>query len=1058
MGLPDFSTKKPVTTVMIFCGVLLFGLISLSKLPQELFPPIKYPQLTVFTGYANAAPEEVETLLTRPIEEAVGTVSGLKAIKSISKEGVSLVIAEFDWDQNMDFASLRTREKVDLVKARLPRDATEPLVVPFNPFELPIMTISVTGDRSPLKLRQIATNIVKEELEKIDGVASASVEGGLEREIVVEVNQSKLQTYDVSVLNVSDAITNANLNYPAGTIKESFYEYLIRTLGEFQDVKEIEEVVVKSHTDEQDRDAMMPYEVKSHKRTISEESNLVLIRDVAEVNDVFKERSSYSRYNGDENVSLSIQKQAQANTMQVINRIMGSFGRVQKLLPGDVKLEVIYDQSIYIRDAINGVFEAGVQGMCLAFLVLYVFLRNIKASFIVTLSVPISVFIVFNFMHFGHLSINMMSLGGLSLGVGMLVDNAIVVIENIFRHREMGKPPMEAAVSGTEEVSNAIVASTLTTIAVFLPMVFVVGVAGQLFKELSFTVTFSLIGSLWVALTLIPLLSCKLGGNEREAKKTAQAFVGGKVWKKVLEKYEKLLRRFLKRKGIGLFIVFLIFLSSLLLVQYLEKELMPKTDQGQFIVKIDMPTGTKLTETNKVVYKIEEYLSQQEIVDSVSSIVGSTKGSSAKDVVSRLGSHQGMIIVNLAEKREVKTVDFVQETKQVFLKDKSMQEVKIEFNLQSGVLSGAFGGGGKPITIEIKGEKLEVMEEIVKKIELNLEKIDGIFGIEDDVPEASPEIRINIDKEKASLYNISVVDLARMAQMVLRGFIPSRFKEKGQEIDIRVRLREEDRDQYSKLYRIRFNSPNGGMVPLGTVADFEKGKGPSEIKRLGQERTIMIAADIVGQKKTDVIISVEKMIEKMRFASGYRAKLAGESEEMKKSFNSLRFALILSIVIVYMIMAAQFESLTQPLIILFTVPLSLIGVMVALFVTNTSISVVALLGVIMLGGIVVNNGIVLIDYTNILMADGKKVLDAVIEASIARLRPIIMTALTTVLGLFPMALAMGRGAELRAPMAISVMGGLLASTFLTLVVIPSIFMLEHEIRTNISGFIKKRKM
>ncbi|MGD2278903.1 MAG: efflux RND transporter permease subunit, partial [Candidatus Omnitrophota bacterium] len=778
MGLPEFSTKKPVTTVMIFAGVILFGLISLLKIPQELFPPITYPQLTVFTGYANAAPEEVETLLTKPIEEAVGTVSGIKGIQSISKEGISIVMGEFDWDQNMDFASLRTREKVDLVKARLPRDATEPLVVPFNPFEMPIMTISVTGNRTPVQLRKIAVDTIKEELEKINGVASASVEGGLEREILVEVNQGKLNDHRVSITEVSDAITNANLNYPAGTIKESFYEYLIRTLGEFQDVKEVETVVVKSSAGEDER--AIPFEEKLARREISPEANIVLVKDVAKVLDTFKERSSYSRFNADENVSVSIQKQAQMNTIQVIDNVRRAFPRLQKLLPDDIQLKVIYDQSIFIRDAINGVRDAAMQGGILAFLVLYVFLRNFKASAIVTLSIPISIMVVFTLMYFGGLSINMMSLGGLALGVGMLVDNAIVVIENIFRHRELGETPVAAATGGAAEVSNAIVASTLTTIAVFLPMVFVVGIAGQLFKELAFTVTFSLIGSLWVALTIIPLLSCKLGGGEKEVAKTAEALTGGEMWKKVLQRYEVFLRYFLDRKSIGLLIVLGIFISSLFIFGALEKELMPKTDQGQFIVKLEMPVGTRVKETNRIALKVENKLLGLPHVDSVSTVVGSTRGESAKDIVKRMGAHQGQLIVNLKERRRVTTPEVVTELQEHF-KGSGYHPAKIDVTLQQGVITGAFGAGAKPIVIEIKGDSLDVMENIANQIREGLSGIKGIMAIEDDVPKPSPEVRISVDKDKASLFNLSVVDLARAAQMILRGYIPSRFKEKGYE-------------------------------------------------------------------------------------------------------------------------------------------------------------------------------------------------------------------------------------------------------------------------------------
>lgn len=1054
MGLPSFSTEKPVTTIMIFLGVVLFGVISLAKLPQELFPPIAYPQLTVFTGYANAAPEEVETLLTRPVEEAVGTVSGLQRVSSVSREGISLVIAEFGWDQNMDFASLRTREKVDLMKARLPRDATEPLVVPFNPFELPVMTISVTGDRSPVRLRQIANDIIKQELEKIDGVASASVEGGLEREILVNVDQGKLLAYDVPIIDVSDAITDSNLNYPAGTIKETFYEYLIRTLGEFKDVREIEEAVIKNYR--QNDDQHLTFDEQLLQREISRGANIVQVKDVASVEDTVKERSSYSRFNGMENISVSIQKQAQVNTMHVIQNLRGSFSRLEDMLPPDIQMDVIYDQSVFISDAINGVRDAAFQGGILAFFVLLFFLGSFRAAFIVTLSIPISIMVVFTFMYFGGISINMMSLGGLALGVGMLVDNAVVVIENIFRHKQLGAGALKAAREGTQEVSAAISASTLTTIAVFMPMIFVVGVAGQLFKELAFTVTFSLIASLWVALTLIPLLSSKMPEKKSKDKKV-QPKKKGEKWDNMLKGYGKALKGFLAHKGLGLFVVGIIFVLSLSLFGVLEKELMPRTDEGQFIIRMDMPVGTKLEVTNQKVSIAEEVIVGKDDVESVSTVVGSTRGDTAQDVIKRLGSNQGQIIVTLEEDRTVLTTDFVQELERELSGKAGLEGVSIEFSLQAGVMAGAMGGAGKPVSVEVKGDRLEIMEGIAENIIFLLEGIDGIFGVEADIPEPAPEIKIEIDKDKASLYNISVVDLARAAQTALRGFIPSRFKEEGREIDIRVRVREEDRDSFAQLHRINMHSPVAGRVPLGTIARFVRGKGPSEIKRLGQERTITVDADVLGRKLSEVLDEVEVALQRIETQSGYRIVLAGESEQMEESFDSLRFALILSLVMVYMIMASQFESLTQPLIILFTVPLSIIGVLAALYVTETSLNVVAFLGVIMLGGIVVNNGIVLIDYTNLLMQRGASAFDAVIEASCARLRPILMTALTTVLGLFPMALAVGRGSELRSPMAISVMGGLIVSTFFTLAVIPAVFLLEKDCRDFLKRIFNGKK-
>ncbi|MCK4852199.1 MAG: efflux RND transporter permease subunit, partial [Candidatus Omnitrophica bacterium] len=575
---------------------------------------------------------------------------------------------------------------------------------------------------------------------------------------------------------------------------ESFYEYLIRTLGEFTDISEIGEVVIKGAADRPE--ATLPFDDRLKERKISPAPNFVLVKDVAKVKDTFKKRSSFSRYRGKENVSVSIQKQAQTNTIRVIDRVKRSFSAISKRLPPDVKLETVYDQSSFIQDAINGVRDAALQGGILAFIVLLVFLRNFKASAIVTLSIPISIVAVFTLMYFGGLSINMMSLGGLALGVGMLVDNAIVVIENIFRHREMGDPVAKAAGEGAEEVSNAIVASTLTTIAVFLPMIFVMGIAGQLFKELAFTVTFALIASLWVALTLIPLLSCKLGG-EKEAAKGIAAFTGGRVWTGVLKGYEALLRKFLSNRRKGLLAVLGIFIASLFLFNFLEKELMPKTDQGEFIVKVDMPAGTRVKETNRIALMLEEKIRDNPHVKSVSSVVGATRGETTKDVIKRMGSYQAQLIVVLNEKRNVKTMDVVRPFQKEFMSEK-YRPAKIEILMQQGLVSGAFGGGGKPVTIEVKGEKLSIMEDVVKRVEQRLKGIDGIFGVENDMPEPSPEVRMNIDKDKASLYNFSVVDLARIAQIILRGYIPSQFKEKGKEVDIRVILREQDRDTYEK--------------------------------------------------------------------------------------------------------------------------------------------------------------------------------------------------------------------------------------------------------------------
>ncbi|MBF0216225.1 MAG: efflux RND transporter permease subunit [Candidatus Omnitrophica bacterium] len=1046
MTLASFSINRPVTTVMIYLGLGLFGIISLLKMPMELFPEIKYPQLTIFTGYANAAPQEVETLLTKPIEEAVGTASGIRAIRSISKEGVSLVFAEFDWDQNMDFASLRVREKVDLVKAGLPRDATEPLVVMFNPFDMPIMRLSVTGNRDLLDLRRIAKDRIKDELEKVEGVASASVEGGLEREILVDIDQGKLSNYNVPILTISDAITNSNLNYPAGTIKESFYEYMIRTLGEFEKMDELKDVVIASNADEQGEGQQENYGISLKKLEISKVVNVVLLKDVAEVKDTFKEKSSFSRYNRKENISISIQKQSQANTIQVVEKVRKAIVAMKDKVPKDIQINVTLDQSVFIKDAIRSVTDAAWQGAVLAFITLYIFLKNMKTAFIVTVNIPITVVIVFIFMYFPGISINIMSMGGLALGVGMMLDNAVVIIENIFRHKEMGSEMSVAAEKGTDEVVNAVIASTLTSVSVFLPMVFVIGIAGQLFKQISFTITFCQIISLVVAIMTIPLMSLKMGLGKGGVK-SADLFTGGKGWMKLVKLYEGALRAFMKVKGLGLLGMLALFLGSLMLWGSLDKELMPKADQGEFMVKVDLPVGTIVEETNRTVERVEDTISR--IVPeaaTINTIVGAEKGESTKDIIKSIGSNQAQIMVALKDNKKRTTSEIVDILVPV-LKGKAFRGATIEVLIQQGIMSGAFGGSAKPIAVEIKGEDLEVIGKIAKRVREKLEGIKGIFGIEDDFPDPIPEVRIIIDKDKAALYNLSVVDLARMAQTVIRGYIPSQFKEKGKEIDIRVVLKKKDRDQYSKIQRLIVNSPVAGPVPLSKVVKFEQGMGPSEIRRISQEKTITVSANVSQRKISDVNTEIEAALKNVEVEKNYRVRMGGESEEMKKSFASLVFAITLSILLVYMVMAAQFESITQPFIILFTVPLSIIGVILALYFTKTSVNVISLLGVVILGGIVVNNGIVLIDFTNLLVKEkGLSRHDAIIEAGLTRLRPIMMTAFSTVLGLFPMILASGRGAELQRPMAISVAGGMAVSTSLTLFVIPAIYVIEGEIQ------------
>ena len=1031
---------------MFFLGALILGLISLTRLPRELFPSITYPQLTVVTTYENAAPEEVETLITKIVEEAVGTVSNLKTISSISKEGVSIVTAEFGWGTNMDFASLGVREKIDLIKERLPVGSADPIVMKFNPFELPVITLSVTGNKSSAELLRLSRKFVKDELEKVEGVASCNLAGGLEREILVSIDEGRLRASNISITKVVEALRSSNINYPAGTIEEHFYEYLIRTMGEFKVLSDIEETVVDRDIEDSGLRTLSPQQAQDTK----ERERLIYLKDLAELKDTFKDRTSISRYNGSENISVAVQKQAGVNILLVAQNVRARLKEIEIDLPEGIDISIIYDQSLLIKKSIRGVMQAAIIGGALAFLVLFVFIRRVRASLIVAFSMPISIMVAFCLMYFNGISLNMLSLGGLALGIGMLVDNAIVVIENIYAHLKKGTDVniKDASKTGASEMSGAIFSSTLTTVAVFLPMIFVVGVAGQLFKELAFTVTFSLIASLIVALSLIPRLTAIGGFRSQESisnaasKKPKSEFTFG-----LKPIYSKLIPVVLRFRAVFLVFIFIIFVSSMWLFALLDKEFMPKIDQREFIMKVSMPSGTKLEATDNVVAKIEETLFGTENVEGVAVNIGSSTRKDYSQGVETLSSSQSQVIVTLEKgKNQVPTSKTIEKLKHQ-LDRLDLGGAQVEYILQDSIFKTALQGAA-PIVIEIKGKNLEKIEKLSRHVKTELGRVKGIYGIRTSLVSPSPETKVNVLKDKASLYNLSTGMIAQAAHTAIKGVVATKFKEEGNEIDVRVRLRKESRSRLSQIRNVLVHSPLGIEVPLSEVAYISQGVGPSEIKRLDQQRVILLTANIADRALDKVIMDIEAMIEDVEQEKivvphgredserALSIALSGESQQMNESFKSLRFALLLSILLVYMIMASQFESLWQPLVIMFTLPLSVIGALCALFVTNTPVSVVVILGVIMLGGIVVNNGIILIDSINRLRAKGVELVDAVIESGKTRLRPILMTTMTTVLGLFPLAAGIAEGAEIQSPMAITVMGGLLISTLLTLFVIP----------------------
>lgn len=1062
MTLAEYSVHRRVTVVMFTCGSILLGLIAFGRLPQELFPPIAFPQITVVTEYPNAAPEEIETLITRPLEEAVGSVVGLKRLESVSQEGRSTVLISFDWGQDIDFAALAVREKIDLVKERLPRESEDPVVLKFDPLARPILLLSVTGEMKPAQLKLQAERILKDNLEKVEGVASVNLSGGLDREVLVEVDQARLQASNLSILQLVDALEKANVSYPAGGIKKGLYEYLIRTVGEFQSVREIAYSVVSTDIVEEIRRESRPEFLEGAapgpRKTIDalrdelargrERKRLILVKDVAEVKDTYAEKNSISRYRGKENISVAIQKQAGANTIQVVDRIKTALSFLEEELEvRRIKAEVIYDHSIFIRESLHGLLDEALQGGCLAFLVLFSFLRSFQNALIVISAIPITVLSIFFMMQLQGLTLNIMSIGGLALGIGNMTDQAIVIVENIYRIRQSGKSNTEAAVKGTNEVFWPIFSSTLTSIAVFFPLIlFVPGVAGQLFKDLSWTVIYSQVISFLFSVTLVTMLSTYAKAEIKEYKPMD--------W---LTGFENRLlnlgepgrqNRFLLRI---LFIAFLTAALGVFIMRRLDKEVLPKVDQGQFLVRVDLPVGTRLEVTNEITTLAENLLLKVPEVESTAVTIGSSKGKKEEVKVETLRASQAIILIVLKEDRKRSSAVVVEEFRKN-LKGYNLRGARVEAALQESEFQFA-GGGVKPILIEVKGYEYEKTIPLAKVIKARLHDIPGIVEIHDDWGEPSPETKLEIDKKRAALFGISALDVSLTAKGAIDGVVATTYREGGREFDIRVQLSEKDRARIENLGDLLlFSDVLDTTIPLKEVAQIKQGTGPSEIRRQDQQRTITVSADIQkGYKQADAIKKVQTMLKDQQIPEDYQVVLSGQAREVKESFQKVFFALILSIILIYMIMASQFESLIQPFLIMITVPLSVIGISIALYVTGTSLNVISLLGMVMLGGVVVNNGIVLMEYINQKRAEGMPLIQAAFEASKVRTRPILMSALTSTIGLVPIALGLGKGSELRAPLAITTIGGLLSSTFLTLLVLPCFYVLATRFTEKFLG-------
>lgn len=1013
MNLSEISVKRPVTTLMLILVVIIFGIVSLFRLPIDLLPNIEIPIAIVSTSYQGVGPQEMENLVTRPLEESIATVGNIENINSTTSEGQSVVMAQFVFGTDMDFAALEMREKIDLVKGFLPGDASEPMVLKIDPSAQPIVQISLSNSGDLAESHSIAGDMIKPRLERLEGVASVEVTGGYENQVEININSEQMDGYGLTTEYLAGIIGGENLNLPGGEVQKGNQKLTIRTVGEFQSLDEIENLLIPLPT-----------------------GGVVQLSDIAELEMKNKEMTTLAKTNGQNAINISVQKQSGTNTVQVANVVSEEVEKIQEENK-DLDIQVLFDQSDYIQTAINTVASSAMLGAVLAIAILLIFLKNFRSTFIIATAIPVSIIAVFVPLYFSGVTLNLMTLGGLALGVGMLVDNSIVVLENIYRFRQQGYSKMEAAHLGAKEVGMAITASTLTTVAVFLPIVFMEGITSTIFKEMAITVTIALAASLLVALTLVPMLSSKLlnmqNGNQRKYKLTDKITkILDNGYEKIEHGYRKLLNIALNHRGWSVLIAVIILVGTVASIPLVGTEFLPETDEGQFSINLSVPVGSELEEIEAIITEVEQRLEDIPEIETVFSTIGSeSNGGNITCVLESLDERQRST-QEVADEARNKIYDIPGAEKTV--------------SASSSMSLGALGGGA--ISVNIKGDDIDTLKTIGSDIGEIIDSVDGVEEVESNMEEGIPEVQIQVDRNRASQYGLTAAQIANTIRGNVSGTTATQFKYEGDEIDVVISGDDILSQSVSNLEQMMIDTPAGFNVPLSQVAEVVTDRGPVTINREGQIRVATVSAQILDRDLGSVSDDIEEKLQDYDIPAGYTYEMAGENQEMIEAFAELALVLILAVVLVYMILAAQFESFINPFIIMVSVPLGLSGGILALVITGTTISVPAYIGLIMLAGIVVNNAIVLIDYILILRNDGEERKDAILKAGPVRLRPVLMTALTTILGLVPLAFGGGEGSEMEAPLAIVVIGGLVVSTVLTLVFIPVVYCLIDDAKNH----------
>ncbi|MCB2199100.1 efflux RND transporter permease subunit [bacterium] len=1019
MNLAQGPVKRPILTTMVYLIVIVVGVVSFFRLSIDLMPEISFPTISVSTSYENVGPEEMEELVTRPIEEAIAAVQGVEEITSTSTEGNSSVRVSFTWGYDLEAAANDIRDRIDRVLGRLPEDIDRPMIRKFDLSQFPVAILGVASDLNPLDLRQIIDDQVKYRLERVNGVAAVDIWGGLSREIHVNLDADKVKALGLSTSGILSALRNENRNIPAGTYKTGNFEILVRTQGEYHNLDEIRSTVVAVRN-----------------------GAPIHISDFATVEDSWQEITRLVRVDGEPSVRLSINKQSGANTVDVVDAVKEEMERINQDIP-QIRMVPIRDTSVYIRNSINNVGRSTLVGGILAVLILFLFLRNVSSTAIIATAIPVSIIATFGLIYFGGFTLNLMTFGGLALGIGMLVDSSIVVLENIYRLRESGKSAVEAALLGTSEVGSAIIASTTTTLVVFLPVVFMRGLSGIYFQQLAYVVAFSLLCSLIVALTLVPMLSSRFL-HYRSDKHSGSGKLFGRIYeasersfRAVEGRYALLLRWALGHKRwIGAGTVAL-FVLSIFLIRFMGVDFMPASDEGEVRVDVEMAVGTRLEVMDRLTRDVERIISEQ--VPELESLLVSVGGGGWRAA----GGHTAdmrLTLVPLAKR--IRSSEEVANALRPVLSKLPGATIRVRPGQGFWLLRMMSGGGGESVTLEVRGYNLETSRELAMKVDEAVKQVEGITDTRISREEGRPEQVIRIDRAKAADLGLSIARIGEALQTAIGGTYASNFREGGKEYRILVRLSEEDRQNLRNLLDLTVTNDRGQQIVLRNVVQTAQMEGPVRIERKDQERTVFVYANFTGRDMGSVVTDVREKLRGIPVPKDFAIIIGGDYEEQQEAFSELMLGLILAIVLVYMVMAGQFESFRHPLVVLFAVPMAVIGVVLTMILTDTSFSLNAYIGCIMLGGIIVNNAILLVDYTNLLRRrDGMPLYEAIELAGQRRLRPILMTTLTTILGLLPLSFGLGEGGETQAPLARVVIGGLTSSTLITLVLVPVVYAL-----------------